>query len=175
MNKSIVIRGKIFECTQTCVDSIRSWFNGELILSTWNNQEIKITGVDKIITLNDPGPGPIQQINRQLFSYKAGLEATTNDLVMVTRSDISHYKNLFQYYDTLNSYDERFKIFDKRVIVSNMMTINPDKDHPHIPTEQDKYYRISDWFQIGSKKDLFKWVEITDIVKEYKNSNSMWH
>ena len=171
MDKSIVIRGKIFECTQTCVDSIRSWFTGELILSTWDNQNINISGVDKVVVQKDPGPGPVQQINRQLLSYKAGLDASTNNIVMVTRSDISHYKNLFQYYDTLNSYDERFKIFDKRVIVSNMMTINPDKDHPHIPTEQDKYYRISDWFQIGSKKDLFKWVEITDIVKEYKNSN----
>ena len=171
MDKSIVIRGKIFECTQTCVDSIRSWFTGELILSTWDNQNINISGVDKVVVQKDPGPGPVQQINRQLLSYKAGLDASTNNIVMVTRSDISHYKNLFQYYDTLNSYDERFKIFDKRVIVSNMMTINPDKDHPHIPTEQDKYYRVSDWFQVGSKKDLFKWVEITDIVEEYKNSN----
>lgn len=171
MNKSIVIRGKIFQSTQTSVDSIRTWFDGELILSTWNNQEIKISGVDKIVTSNDPGPGPIQQINRQLFSYKAGLEATTNNLVMVTRSDITHYTNLFEYYDTLNSYDERFKIFDKRVVVSNMMTINPEKNHPDVPTEKDKYYRICDWFQVGSKQDLFKWVEIMDVVEQYKNSN----
>ena len=169
MDKSIIIRGKIFECTQTCVDSIRSWFTGELILSTWDNQNINISGVDKVVVQKDPGPGPVQQINRQLLSYKAGLDASTNNIVMVTRSDIAHYKNLFDYHKTLNQYDTKFKIFQDRVIVSNMMTINPEKSHPDVPNEIDKYYRICDWFQVGNKIDLYKWLNIQDIIEENKN------
>jgi hypothetical protein len=171
MNNSVVIRGKIFESTQECVNSIRAWFDGELILSTWDNQNVNITGIDKLVLQKDPGPGPIQQINRQLLSYKAGLDAATNETVMVTRSDISHYKNLFSYYKTLNNYDLKFKIFDNRVVVSNMMTINPEKSHPDVPTEIDKYYRICDWFQVGNKYDLYKWVNIHDIVEQHKSTS----
>ncbi len=171
MNNSVIIRGKIFEHTQSVVDSIRSWFDGELILSTWEEQEIKILNIDKLIVQKDPGSGPVQQSARQYYSYKAGLDAASNGVVMVTRSDIVHHKNLFQYYKTMNEYDQKFKIFDNRIVVSNMMTINPEKDHPHIPTEKDKYFRVCDWFQVGSKQDLYKWCDVYDIFQEYKHSN----
>ena len=171
MNKSIVVRGKIFEHTQKTVDSIRSWFDGEIILSTWNNQSININNIDKLILSNDPGPGPVQQASRQYHSYKAGLDATSNELVMVTRSDIVHNKDLFPYYCTHNEYDEKFKIFNNRLVVSNMMTINPEKSHDHIPTEKDKYFRICDWFQVGTKSDLNKWINVSNIFEQYKDSN----
>jgi hypothetical protein len=169
MNNTIVIRGKIFEHTQKTVNSIRTWFDGELILSTWEEQDTQITGIDKLVTQRDPGPGPVQQAARQIYSYKAGLESASNDLIMVTRSDIVHNKNLFHFYNTLNQYDEKFKIFDSRLIVSNMMTINPEKSHSHIPTEKDKYFRVCDWFQVGIKKDLFKWANVLDVFDRYKN------
>jgi hypothetical protein len=171
MGKAVIIRGKIFpEHTQKCINSIRIWHSGELILSTWKNQEQNIYGVDRIILSDDPGPGPIQQSNRQLVSYQEGLKNCDSDLIMVTRSDIIHEKNLFDYFGTLNKYNERYKIFDHRVVVSNMMTINPDKNHPHIPLEIDKYFRVCDWFQVGKKNDLIKWSSVKQIFEMFKNS-----
>jgi len=170
MNKSVIIRGKIFEHTQNVINSIRNWFDGELILSTWTNQDINIFGVDKVVQQEDPGDGPVQQAARQIYSYRLGLQSASNNLVMVTRSDIVHNKDLFQFYKTLNQYDEKFKIFDNRIVISNMMTINPEKQHDHIPTERDKYFRCCDWFQVGSKEDLSKWADVLDIFEQHKYS-----
>lgn len=171
MNKSIVIRGKVFPHTQEVVNSIRTWFTDELILSTWENQHINITGLDKIVLQKDPGPGPVQQSARQYYSYKKGLDETSNELVMVTRSDIAHYEDLFKFYQKLDKYDEKFKIFDDRLVVSNMMTINPEKTHKDVSIEKEKYFRVCDWFQVGKKSDLKKWVNVLDIFYQYQNSD----
>jgi hypothetical protein len=170
MKKSVIIRGKIFpQYTQESVNSIRKWFNGEIILSTWKNQEINIEGIDKLILSEDPGPGPVQQSKRQCISYLKGLEESSGDTVLVTRSDIIHNKDLFSFFKQHNKYDEKFKIFEDRVVISNMMTIDPDKEHPHIPSQKDKYFRACDWFQVGNKDDLYKWINI-DIFEQYKDS-----
>ena len=49
MKKSIVIRGSISydrhpkNFLDYIISTIRSWFDGEIIISTWNNQERHIT------------------------------------------------------------------------------------------------------------------------------------
>ena len=35
---------------QEVINSIRSWYSEELILSTWNNQNTDFYGIDKVIT-----------------------------------------------------------------------------------------------------------------------------
>lgn len=168
---SIVIRGKIFpNITQKVVDSIRSWHQGELILSTWNNQEVNLTGIDTIILSDDPGSGPVQQANRQLLSYLRGLQACSNDLVLVTRSDIIHNSDIQKFFYNKDDRLEKFSIFKEKVVVSNMMTINPLKSHPDVPTFISKLFRVCDWFQLGLKEDLFKWVDALDTFETYKNS-----
>lgn len=171
MNKSVVIRGKIFSNhTQACIDSIRKWHKGELVLSTWKNQELTIHGVDKIVLNDDPGPGPVQQSNRQIISYSEGLKHCENDLIFVTRSDIVHEKDMFQFFGNLKKYDNKFKIFTERLVISNMMTIDPHLNHPDVVGDINKYFRVCDWFQVGLKKDLEKWSSVKDIFETYKNT-----
>ena len=149
MKYSVVIRGKIFPHTQETINSIRAWFDGEIILSTWKDQEIeKITGYSKVVLSPDPGAGPVQQMKRQLVSYKNGLQESTGEVVLVTRSDMVHYKNPFDYFGKLQNKNEIFRIFEERVIIGNMMTIHPERNCPGETNEQ-RYFRLNDWFRLA--------------------------
>jgi hypothetical protein len=169
MKKSVVIRGKIFPYTQETIDSIRGWFNGEIIISTWECEDISgLTGYDILIKTPDPGAGPVQQMKRQIVSYREGLKASSGDLLLVTRSDMVHYKDPFKYFGKLQVKNEIYRIFDQRVIIGNMMSIHPDRTCPG-ESEQQRLYRLNDWFQIGLKSDLDKWSDVLDIPEKNHN------
>ena len=129
-----------------------------MIISTWNGQEKYlegIDGIDKIVLSDDPGEGPIQQWKRQTTSYINGFKASTGDLVMVTRSDMIHNKDPFEYLDqypskTING----LKMFDNKLVISNMMSINPD-----VP-ENPNTFRVCDWMQVGHRKDVQSWCDV---------------
>jgi hypothetical protein len=167
MKQSIVIRGSISyerhpeNYLNSVIGSIRSWFDGQIILSTWKEQEKyldKFLEIDEVIFTEDPGSGPIQQWKRQVVSYQKGLEKATGDLVMVTRSDIAYHKNLFKYVDTFPNSTTDLKVFDKKLVISNMMTIRPDYD------EIPNCFRVCDWIQIGYKNDIYKWSDVLEHV-----------
>jgi len=173
MKKSVIIRGSILydkhpeNFLNRVVDSIRSWFSGELVLSTWKGHEQYLNSnhsFDKVVFTEDPGPGPIQHWKRQALSYKKGLEASTGDLVMVTRSDMIHNKDLFQYIDSFPNSTDDLKVFDKKLIVSNMMTIRPDSD------EYPNCFRICDWVQVGHRSDVEKWSNVLEYVDSLDTS-----
>tara|TARA_Y100000593_G_C4254054_1_gene308685 strand:- start:182 stop:961 length:780 start_codon:yes stop_codon:yes gene_type:complete len=168
--KTVLLRGKIFESTQQAIDSIRTWFDGELILSTWKHQKHQLQNLTKIIYLDDPGPGPVQQSDRQLISYKEGLSHCQEGLTLVTRSDICHFKDLSEYFNIHQSVCEKYSIFEKKVVVGNMMTINPDRTGDGV-TERNKHFRICDWFQVGLKNDLNKWCASKDYFHRYKDAD----
>lgn len=161
-NNSILLRGSICSGKRPVsfikenIQSIRNWFDGELVLCTWKNQYDLLSkevnkNIDKIILLEDPGSGFIQEYNRQLISFREGLNNCSEDVVMVARTDLRVTKNPFLIWDTIPSKNNgRMKIFDKRVLIGNMMTIKPDRTKPH------NYFRTSDWIQLGQKKDLEK-------------------
>jgi hypothetical protein len=169
-SKSVVIRGAIkfpthpISYIDEVVSSIRSWFDGELIISTWEDQReylTNISGVDKIVYTKDPKEGPIQQWKRQAVSYRNGFLASSGDVVMVTRSDICHYKDPFSY---LNKFrlkcNDDLNLFNHKLIVSNMMSIRPNS------YEYPNTFRISDWFQIGYRADIDIWSNILHIIDE---------
>ena len=149
------------------IDNLRKWFDGEVIVSTWKGQEkllIGIDGIDKVILSDDPGPGPVQHIKRQVVSYINGLEASTGDMILVSRSDISFLSDVFHFLDTpLTQNDNSMKIFDNRMIIGNMMSINPDS------MEWPKYFRLGDWIQLGYKDDISKWANILEYINENLN------
>ena len=161
-NNSILLRGSICSDKRPVsfikenIQSIRNWFDGELVLCTWKNQYDLLSkednkNIDKIILLEDPGSGFVQAYNRQLISYREGLNNCSGDVVLVARTDLNIAKNSFLIWDTIPLKNNgRMKIFDKRVLIGNMMTINPDKTKPH------NYFRTSDWMHLGQKKDLEK-------------------
>jgi hypothetical protein len=167
MKQSLIIRGSILydkhpeNYLSLVVNSIRSWFDGQIVLSTWKGQEEYLDNkleIDDVVFVEDPGPGPIQHWKRQVISYQRGLEKATGDLVMVTRSDIIHNENLFNYVDTFPNSTEDLKVFDNKLVVSNMMTIRPDSD------EFPNCFRICDWIQVGHKSDIYKWSDVLGYV-----------
>lgn len=167
MKKSLIIRGSILydkhpeNYLESVVKSIRSWFDGEIILSTWEGQEQYLNAsleIDEVVFSTDPGPGPIQHWKRQVISYQNGLEKSSGDVIMVTRSDIIHNKNIFDNLDTFPNSTDDLKVFDKKLVVSNMMTIRPDSD------EFPNCFRICDWIQVGYRNDIYKWSDVLGYV-----------
>jgi hypothetical protein len=170
MKKSIVIRGSISydrhpkNFLDYIISTIRSWFDGEIIISTWNNQERHITeyiheNVDKIIYTEDPGEIDnhyLKHFKRQVISYLNGFNESTGDMVMVTRSDILFEKDIFRYIDSYPFFTDDFKVFEKKLLVSNMMTIRPDSN------EFPNCFRVCDWYQIGYRNDICTWANILD-------------
>ena len=130
-------------------------------MSTWEGQEkyLKgINGIDKIVLSADPGPGPVQQINRQIISFKEGLKNTDSDLVLVSRTDVVHKIDVFNFFDIDTKCTNSFKIFEKKITIGNMMSILPNS------TEYPPTFRLGDWFHLGLKKDLEKWANIHELV-----------
>ena len=173
MKKSIVLRGSIsydkhpHNFLENIVKSIRSWFDDEIIISTWKGEENKISSsleVDKVIFTEDPGPGPIQNWKRQVVSALEGFKNSTGDLVMISRPDIIFKKDVFQYVDLYPKSNDTFKIFDHKLVVSNMMTLRPDGD------VDPKYFRVSDWMHVGYRNDIFKMINVLEQTEKYDYS-----
>jgi len=166
--KSVVIRGSIAHQVKphnhikNTVDSIRSWFDGEIVVSTWKEQapflkEIE-DKVDKIVLLDDPGPGPIQNILRQIVSFKEGVDASSGEEILVTRPDITFSKNIFDFLEIFPNKNDSFRFVDDKIVVGNIMTINPDS------FEIPNTFRVSDWFHCGKRCDIKKLYSGLDII-----------
>lgn len=181
MKKSILLRGRIADefnlpnryggvrlnHIQDSINTIRKWFDQEIIISTWKGQEkylTNISGVDKIIFLDEPDNGPVGYIKKQIYSLNEGLKHVSGDMILESRCDIIFNKNIFDSYIDLPYNNSNYKIFDRRILTCSHMSINPDKfdDGP-------KYFRISDWFHLGFKKDLEKLSDIFDVLNEIPN------
>lgn len=167
MKQSVVVRGSLSynkhpkNFIELVVNSIRSWFDGELILSTWEGQEKYLNNdldIDKVVYSSDPGSGPIQHWQRQVVSYQNGLSVSSGDEIMVTRTDMVHKINPFQFLNTFQNSGSDLKVFDNKLVVSNMMTIRPDSN------EYPNTFRVCDWMQVGSREDIFKWSDILNYI-----------
>jgi len=173
--RSIIYRGSLFFDKRPeifikhSIESARKWFDGEIIVSTWKHHEkhlLGIDGIDKVILTEDPGSGPIQQMNRQLTSYMKGVENSNGDEILVTRSDIAHDKNIFDFLYKNTKKNNIFNIFKNKIVVGNMMTISPSSN------EKIKHFRINDWFHCGTKEDIFQLGDIKNTLLE-QNTNGM--
>ena len=109
-------------------------------------------------------------MKRQIVSYKNGLESANGEVILVTRSDMVHYTDPFYFFGKLQNKNEIFRIFEERIVIGNMMTIHPDRNCPGETNEQ-RYFRMNDWFQVGLKIDLEKWCNVLDIVEQNLSAN----
>jgi len=177
-NHSILIRGGISfdkrpkSFVQDTIPSIRKWFDGQIVVSTWKGQEEHLSGLEKdvdvVVLSEDPGPGFIQSYNRQLVSYESGLSACTGDLVLACRADFDIKSDPFKYWETVPKKNNGFmQVFEERVIAGNMMTIPPHRAEASV-----SHFRVSDWLQIGKKKDLQKWASVLETSKQLYRSAS---
>jgi hypothetical protein len=166
-SRSIVFRGSLFfekrpeNFLQKSIDLVRSWFDGEIVVSTWKHQKEYvegITGYDKIIFSEDPGSGPIQHIYRQVTSHINGVKECSGNEILVTRTDMSFGEDIFKNLYKNKAKNDLLKIFNTKLIIGNMMTISPESN------EEVKHFRINDWFQCGTKEDVYKMGDVIDIL-----------
>jgi hypothetical protein len=172
MHNTVLIRGKLFDKTPLVISSIRKWFNGEIILSTWKHEDIDKyrKDVDKIILTEDPGEGPVQQFKRQLVSYNEGINHSTGVKTLVIRTDIICNSDVFEIHDQIQQKPkENFKLFNNKVLIGNMMTIDPDIGVVGEPI-YSRYFRICDWFQCGYTEDIIKFSKVISEVDKIKNT-----
>lgn len=178
MKTSIVIRGSDSSGhTQSVIDSIRSWYDGELVLSSWlNHDTTKLSGLSFAILNLDPGPGPlfdapdkhVQNAYRQLIAGHEGVKHSSGDIVLVIRSDTTIHDTPFHLFDNLrfSKSTDSFKIFSKKIVIGNMMTINPDACHE--PAHQ-RSFRVGDWFHMGDREDMLKYFGSYDFIHNGRN------
>jgi hypothetical protein len=168
--KSIIIRGAISHQNKptnhllNVVRTIRQWFNEELIICTWESELDKIPSsvqdfVNNIVYIKDPGPGPIQNIVRQLYSFQEGLKNSSGEDLLVTRSDVLFNRNIFLALDNqYKKHNSTLKFTDNKIIIGNIMSINPNS------SEQPNTFRLSDWFHCGCRTDIEKLVSGFEFV-----------
>jgi len=167
-SNTILLRGSIcfdkrpVSFIKESIDSIRKWFDGQLVVSTWKGQEPQLEGlekdIDNIVLVDDPGPGFIQSYNRQVISYKEGLNVCQGELLLVSRADFYFGSDPFVKWNSVPQKNNgHFQVFKERVIVGNMMTIPPHRAEPSVSN-----FRVSDWFQIGKKRDLELWADVLE-------------
>ena len=169
---------------QRIINNTRLWYGGELILSTWEDQNDNFYGIDKIVKVPDPGPGPpngltpvAQHCNliRQIVGLKEALKVATGDIVFKVRADCVVSKNVFELFDEKSQGIGPMSMFKKKITVGNIMTINPDDK-----SERSPFFRVSDWWQLGQKEDLVKLCDILDIIEEtdfsfgYLGTEQIW-
>lgn len=172
MKRSIVIRGSVSHQNRPSnhldhiINSIRFWFDGEIVLSTWMDQKQFVSKncqdkIDKIVYTDDPGEinnENLKHFKRQILSSLNGFNQSTGDIVLLTRADVLFNRDIFQHVDDYQFSTNTLKVFDKKLLVSNMMTIRPDSD------EIPNCFRVCDWFQLGYRQDIEKWVNIMDMA-----------
>jgi hypothetical protein len=164
--RTVIIQGELHDRINLVVGGIRAWFAGELILSTWDRgTRPTIPGVDRVLLLEDPGPGPVQNIKRQIVGLKSALEMIDSEVVFKTRSDMIHRKDVFDFFRHQKGYESEFSIFSDRVVISSVMTMNHDSPPEYRPLSP------SDWFYVGIRKDLERYCDVLKEVDTYGHLN----
>lgn len=154
---------------------LRSWYSGEVVLSTWQGVELSEevrSMLDTVLELQDPGTledvanPSIVQLKRQIYAAREGVRIASGDKVLLTRTDISHKQNLFNLVQENHS-GSNYKVFSGRVIASSIMTIDPDSGYG---PARDRFFRVCDWFQCGFKEDIVKFTDVLEESQVHKKS-----
>lgn len=166
----LIDNNKQFNCFKA-IQSIRKFFpKSPIILSTWTNQDIsKLSSLcDKIIINDeksvgytdipcsvDPNCKKINTINLQSVSIFNGLNQVKTKYAIRFRSDFYlKNKNFLKIYcldiEKYNRRNDRYKIFNQKVLISSFLTSNPEKNKNWYAFE------TSDCFAFGLTEDLLQ-------------------
>lgn len=154
---SVIIQGPVKkEDTKKVIESIRKFLSGaEIIISTWENQDIEGLDYDVIIENKDPGSEKIIDktfnVNRQIVSSLEGIKKATRKYVLKLRNDnILTGTDFLNYIDKFDKRCNEFKILKNRVLTCNVFArrANIFPFHP------------SDWVFFGLKEDVLNIFDI---------------
>ncbi len=163
---TVVVQGAIDrKLTPKCLKSIRKHLpDAEIILSTWENNQIEGLDYDVLLLNKDPGgfkhdfalynkKSSINNFNRQLVSTKSGVQKSSRQYCLKLRSDlVLNNSNFFKYWDKFNQQNEEYKIFKHRVLCSSIYS----REHScnitgnSLPTP----FHPSDFWFFGLTEDL---------------------
>lgn len=146
---SVIVQGAVNEeITSLCIDSIRKFLpNAEVILSTWENCNIKGLSPDKLVMSKDPGfhlysndPNNkiLNNINRQLVSSLAGLNLSEKKYAFKIRTDFILTGNSFlKFFKTFDAFEPTYKIFKEKLLACSYFSRNPrlSKSYPFHPSD----------------------------------------
>lgn len=163
--------------TKSCLDSLRRYHPGaELILSTWQGQNLEGLDYDVLVLNDDPGAwnafrpdaGDIKldNTNRQIVSTKAGLRKASRRYAAKIRSDMIFQGNQWmKYYDRYPARASEWRIFKERLITCSMWARDPNCPYSLQPLHPP------DWVHIGLTEDvLLLW----DIELQAEPESSQW-
>lgn len=182
---SIVVQGAIAgksdepsekRLTYRCLESLRKYLpEAEIILSTWENSDIRNLDYDILVESQDPGAwylgdqkkalseylqkeyrpkildNPnytprLNNVNRQIVSTKAGLLKASREYALKFRSDLLLEGNDFlKYFGKYKVRCEQWKILEERVLA--LTSCNPNKFFPFL-------FHPGDWLFFGKREDV---------------------
>lgn len=151
--------GKCAQLTRRALKSIRKHLpDAEIILSTWEEQDVGNLEYDTLVLTPDPGPNyyitpqgrvPYHNYNRQITAVQAGLRRATRKYALKTRNDILFSGNRFlDFYDKFPHRCNDWKILRKRVIVGSILTYHPRR------AKKEMWFNVCDFFHFGLKEDV---------------------
>ena len=147
--------------TQRSILTLRNRFPGsQVILSTWEGEDVSGLNVDDVIFNKDPGSTTFVyskkdeavkvNVNRQIASTYTGLNAVKTKYAAKLRSDnVLHNTNVIELFEKYPQRDERYSFLNKRLVCSNFYAKEYERGL-RIP------YFYSDFFQFGETADLLK-------------------
>jgi len=159
---SVVIQGlpftSNFSNTYIQAKNIKKWFNGTLILSTWEGVKLPLNhSFDSVVFSLDPGSVVINNknsnINRQLISSLAGIKAAKTEYVIKIRSD--------NYIELNSDILKKIRMLGKQSIMSFNVTCKN-------PAKSNLYCHFSDWVLIGKKETM---INLFSVPNQLKTSN----
>ncbi len=159
--------------TKAVLQSVRRVLpEAELVLSTWEGADLAGLDADTVVLSPDPGPRTsretgrhalVNNVNRQVVSTRAGLEALNRPYALKLRSDLELvHAGFLRYAGGWPTRDDRVRVFRERVLVSTTFTANPRRafdvygeGDARRSGRVDRFpYHVSDWVQFGLLEDL---------------------
>lgn len=166
---SVVVQGAIDKKnTKNCLNSIRQFLpKAEIILSTWKGSNVDGLDYDVLVENDDPGAvihdfvyNVYNNTNRQLFSTQEGIKVAKNKYILKLRTDFYLKGNNFlEYWDMFPKFDEQYKCFNHRVLVSTLYSrTHSDLNSSALP------FHPSDFFFFGEAEDIKKYFLNTKLL-----------
>jgi len=156
---SVVIQGPLHRALapargiDSCISAVRTYLpQAEIIVSTWDCEDLSGIDADLIVTSNDPGPlldfnGNRHNTNRQIVSTLTGIQASSRKYILKLRSDLilngSQMTALGGYDATVRPAD---RLLQQPITVTTLFIRNPEK----VPL----LFHLSDLVQFGARGDM---------------------
>jgi hypothetical protein len=169
---SVVVQGAIVPMwTGECLESVRRHLpKAELILSTWEGEDVSGLQYDILLQNKDPGAevlntsGMLQNQNRQIVSARGGVLASSRSFVLKIRSDMQIYgKRFLSFFGRFSKRHQDFRIFNERILINSLYTRDPFGLTKYL-------FHPSDWISFGNREDVLNLWDIP-IAPEPETSN----